>query len=99
MDYACSRPETEWSIQFRAIMDTDPSRVTDKHLKDLFRHIRAELWPVEEMIFPAVDNDPMLTVVRFCRGVPAIIFIMGDLGLHMKDELGWAEIAQIIKEV
>lgn len=98
MDYACGRPETEWSMQFRAIMASDPSCVTDEHLRVLFRHVRNELWPVEEATFP-VHNDPMMRVVRFCRGVPAIIAIMGDLSVHLQDEMSWPEFAQIISEV
>ena len=98
MDYAAHHPNAEWAKQLTLILRTDPPMVSEPQITKLFNAIRSELWPANSQPSP-LQSDPMMDIVVFCKGDPVIIGIMGDLALHMKDELSWAELGQIIAGV
>jgi hypothetical protein len=97
LPYASERSHTRWSKAYRAIVAADPRAVTDNQLRELYGAIRAELWPAGETEVEWVEN-PLLYVVRFCKGIPAIVNIMGDLGGRLKDRYTWDAHARLIQE-
>ena len=88
----------EWPTHLQTILSTPPPDVTEPQLRRLFDAIRSELWPPGAEP-TRLQSDPMMDVVVFCKGHPTIIGIVGDVALHLKDELSWVELAQVIAGV
>ena len=88
----------QWSRHLQSILATPSADVTEQQLQMLFDAIRSELWPADAEP-TRLQSDPMMDIVVFCKGDPTIIKILGDVALHMKDELTWTELAQIIAGV
>ena len=99
MRYALERHDKLWSQHFRAIMNTNPFTVSEAQLCSLYNAIKAELWPESPPPAPADEEDPILFVVWFCRGVPAIVDIVGTVTEHLGQEYTWTDYARLMRRV
>ena len=98
MGFALERSDTAWSEAFREIVRTEPFNVTETQLLSLYRAIRTELWPQDAQYSDELpdEQDPLLYVVRFCKGLPSILSIMSDVHTHLENEYTWMDHAQIM---
>lgn len=98
MRYATERKDKQWSQHLVDILHTNPFTVSEVQLYNLYRAIKAELWPGSPPPQPEEGEGPILFVVWFCRGVPAIIDIVGSVTEHLGQEYSWADYARLMKK-
>lgn len=100
MRYALERQDKQWSQCFLEIINSNPFTVSEDQLSNLYKAIKSELWPQhppEELDLES--SDPILYVVWFCRGVPAIIDIVGSVTEHLGQEFSWVDYARLMKRI
>ena len=79
------------------VLSSPPSLVTDAQMVDLYTSIIRELWPLDARPMKRAPKDHLLYVVWFCRHMPAILSIVGDVQKHLKDEFSWTDHAQLMQ--
>jgi hypothetical protein len=79
------------------ILSSPAATVTDAQLVDLYECIIREMWPLDPKPLKPAPKDHILYLVWFCRHMPALLNIVGDVYKHLKNEYTWVDHAQLMQ--
>jgi hypothetical protein len=97
--YAKQHSNAEWSPTFINLLESNPFTVKEDRLFALFASLRTDFCSALPPPPPPPSEGPLLYVVWFCRGLPAMLDIVRAVKQHLRDEFTWQQYADIMCRV